>query len=132
MERVAEKSAGGCTPTALRDNRSMENQHSSGKVTNAQIRDQFNIDVSDVYAAAIGEGLGGVETPAFGVDAGTAPTLAYVDACYEEVLLDTTVEDPDGITAGALAKLTPAQADELADALRRAAADVREYKGGGE
>ena len=95
-----------------------------------QIRDQFNIDVSDAYAAAVGHGLGGVETPAFGVEAGTAPTLAFVDACYDEVLLDTTVEDPDGITAGALAKLTPDQADELADALRSAAADVREYSEG--
>jgi len=97
------------------------------EITNAQIRDQFNVDVSDTYAAVIGEGLGGVETPTFGVEARTAPTLAYVDACYEDVLLDTTVEDPEGITVGALAKLTPDQADELADALRQAAADVREY-----
>jgi len=102
---------------------------STAEMSTEQIRERFNIDVSDVYATAVGDGLGGVKSPAFEVDAGSAPTLALVDACYERVLLDTTVADPEGVTAGALAKLTPAQADELADALRKAAADVREYTG---
>jgi len=96
-------------------------------VTDAQICDRFGVDVSNLYGATVAAGLGSVQTQFDIVEADMGPTLAFVDACYDEVLLDTTVEGPDGVTAGALAKLTPAQADELAEALHRAAEDVRAY-----
>lgn len=39
----------------------------------------------------------------------------------------TSLSDPDGINMGTIAELTLDQAEELADGLRRAAAEAREY-----